>query len=405
MTPTLFDIYEILGLAVDGEPITCRPINDLQQYIEDNLGMVADGNLKSLRHTWLKANFRKLTPDATSIPVYRYTRAYMLFLISLTIFVDALVSTVPTRYLQFFEDIEGASKYAWGVTTVAFLYQSLGRACTFKLRHFSGSTTLMHMRPIPHNISPNLLKAKRWEPPKKYYGNPHNLMPLPLDKNLVTSNLMRQKTFETTMCLTTLIFYDIVEPYMPDRVRWQFGAKQSIPKNPLVGGKRASRQGGHQDWRNVNANKIHQWLSLHERMRPDIQVVTDNGLPSDEYKAWYNLVSHPLVSVVQASTVMLVEALTLRHKWYSKDYNRVNNVFETLSKLVLVDMDDIKASMTSLQREYQNDGVPDEAGHDEVGESSRAVEDLAPSTQLAVEEPRKYNTRKKQYQPKRRRPM
>ncbi|ERN10371.1 hypothetical protein AMTR_s00026p00110170 [Amborella trichopoda] len=136
MTPTLFHVYDILGLAVDGDPITCHPIKDLQKFIEDNLGIVLDGNLASLRHTWMKANFRKLPPDATPAQVYRYTRAYLLFLISVTIFADALVSTVPTRYLQFFEDIEGTSTYAWGTVALAFLYRSLGKACTFKRKTF-----------------------------------------------------------------------------------------------------------------------------------------------------------------------------------------------------------------------------------------------------------------------------
>ncbi|ERN13997.1 hypothetical protein AMTR_s00021p00179460 [Amborella trichopoda] len=45
MTPMLFDVYEILGLAVDGEPVICRPISDLQQYIEDNLGIVPEDKL------------------------------------------------------------------------------------------------------------------------------------------------------------------------------------------------------------------------------------------------------------------------------------------------------------------------------------------------------------------------
>ncbi|ERN10344.1 hypothetical protein AMTR_s00026p00060980 [Amborella trichopoda] len=98
MTQMLFDVYEILGLAVDGEPVTWRPISDLRQFIEDNLGIVPDGNLTVLRHTWLKENFRELPPDAIVVEIYRYTRAYLFFLISVTIFADASVSTVPTRH-------------------------------------------------------------------------------------------------------------------------------------------------------------------------------------------------------------------------------------------------------------------------------------------------------------------
>ncbi|ERM95709.1 hypothetical protein AMTR_s00023p00229700 [Amborella trichopoda] len=214
MTPTLFDVYEILGLVGDGNPDTCRPIKGLRKFIEDNLGIVPDGNLASLRHTWLKANFRELAPDVTPVQVYRYTRAYLLFLISVTIFADASVSTVPTS---------------------PFIpLSSLGKACTFKRRHFSGSATLMrcwsyehimHMRPIPHNIPPNIPRAKRWELPKKYDDNPHNLMP-PIRQeidNLQPNEVIWnpylnpdevisddwQQAFQTAMCPTTLIFDDI----------------------------------------------------------------------------------------------------------------------------------------------------------------------------------------------------
>ncbi|ERM94436.1 hypothetical protein AMTR_s00010p00258360 [Amborella trichopoda] len=272
MTPTLFDVYEILGLAMDGDPITCRPISDLRKYIEDNLGIVLDGNLTVLRHTWLKANFRELPRDTTHVEVVRYTRAYLLFLVSVTIFAYASVSTVPTRYLQFFGDIEKAGKSACGATALACLYRSLEKACTFKRRHFSGLATLMQVI---------------WNP----YFKPDEII---LDD--------RQQTFETAMCITTLIFDDIVEPYMSDRVRRQFGAKPASPRNPL--------------------------------------------------------------SVGQCSLDI---------------YNHASR----------------EARMENLQREYNDEGVPDKAGYDVVGESNRAAEDLAPSTQLAVEEPRRYNTRKK----------
>ncbi|ERM94123.1 hypothetical protein AMTR_s00010p00138560 [Amborella trichopoda] len=274
MTPTLFDVYDILGLAVDGDLVTCRLIKDLRKFIEDNLGIVLDGNLASLRHTWLKMNFRELPPDAT----------------------------------PFFEDIKGVNTYAWGATALAFLYRSLGKACAFKRRHFSGLATLMqcwsyehimHTRPILRSIPQNIPRAKRWEPPKKYHGNPKNLMP-PIRQeidNLQPNEVIwnpyfnpdkvisddRQQAFQTAMCPTTLIFDDIVEPYMPDLICHQFGAKQGISKNPLV------------------VNKIASWLSRHDRIMSDIQQDTANRLPSEEYKAWYNLVSHPLIHNVANS--------------------------------------------------------------------------------------------------------
>ncbi|ERM98023.1 hypothetical protein AMTR_s00120p00057920 [Amborella trichopoda] len=196
-----------------------------------------------------------------------------------------------------------------------------------------------------------MLRAKWWETLKHYYGNPHNLMsPIRQELNNLQPNEViwnpyfmpdeaipdnRHEAFETAMCVTTLIFDDIVEPYISDRVCRQFGAKQSISINPLSVNKRSSRHGGQRDWRNVNSDKIHHWLSRHDYMMTDIEVDIANGLPSEEYKAWYSRVSHLIihnianppidilqprnqeeeeVSAFQASTTMLGETLTLRQK-------------------------------------------------------------------------------------------
>ncbi|ERM97711.1 hypothetical protein AMTR_s00121p00083050 [Amborella trichopoda] len=180
-----------------------------------------------------------------------------------------------------------------------------------------------------------------------------NLQPNEPDE-VISDN--RQQAYQTAMCITTLIFDDIVEPYMPDQVRGQFGAKQGILKNLLVVSKSASRQGGQRDWQIVNADKIAHWLSCQNHMMPEIVEDTDNGLPSEDYKASYNL----------ASTVMLAKELTHRHKWYLEVYNRVNNAFEALSKFVHMDMGDVEARMEILQRQYNDEGGLDEAGYEGV---------------------------------------
>ncbi|ERN12061.1 hypothetical protein AMTR_s00035p00164410 [Amborella trichopoda] len=136
MTAALFDAYETLRLVMDGDPVTCHPISDLQEFIEDNLGEVPTrGNLAVIKHSWLKAKFHQLPPDATPVQVLKYTRAYLLFLISVTIFSDSLQVI--------------------------------------------------------------------WNP----YFKPNDVI-----------SYDRRKAFETTMCITTLIFDDIAEPYMPERV-------------------------------------------------------------------------------------------------------------------------------------------------------------------------------------------
>ncbi|ERN18339.1 hypothetical protein AMTR_s00055p00193740 [Amborella trichopoda] len=99
----------MLGLVVDGEPVTCHPISDYWKFIEKQLDEVpTGGNLKIIKHSWLNVKFRQLPPDAGPLDVLRYALTYLLFLISVTIFLDTSQAAMPTRYLQFFEDIEEA---------------------------------------------------------------------------------------------------------------------------------------------------------------------------------------------------------------------------------------------------------------------------------------------------------
>ncbi|ERM97262.1 hypothetical protein AMTR_s00119p00114820 [Amborella trichopoda] len=150
------------------------------------------------------------------------------------------------------------------------------------------------------------------------------------------------------------------------------------------------------------------WLTHQERMMPDIKEDTDNELSLKEYKAWYNLVSHTIIHNIANPPKDILQphnqeeeyvVLTHEPQYIMRPRGYRDQLF------VPVDMDDVEAMMENLQCEYNDEGVPDEAGDDDVDESSRAMKDLALSTQPAVEEPIRYNTRKKQYQSKRMRPL
>ncbi|XP_006842489.2 pentatricopeptide repeat-containing protein At1g06710, mitochondrial [Amborella trichopoda] len=167
MTPTLFDVYEILGLVVDGDPITYYPISDLREFIENNLGIVPTrGNVAVIKYSWLKANFRTLLPE-----VPRYTRAYLLFLISVTIFTDPLQATVSIRYLQFLEHIVEVGRNAWGAAALAYLYRSIANVYTFKRRHLNSSTTLMQVSAVQASI---VMLAKALALRQKWYPEVYN---------------------------------------------------------------------------------------------------------------------------------------------------------------------------------------------------------------------------------------
>ncbi|ERN19546.1 hypothetical protein AMTR_s00062p00072500 [Amborella trichopoda] len=326
---------------------------DLHKFIEDNLGIVTTtGNLTTTKHSWLKANFRGLPPDASPVKIVRYTRAYQLFLISVTIFADALVAIVLIRYLQLFEDIEQASRYAWGTAALAYLYRLLRKACTFKQRCFSGYAALMQVI---------------WNP----YFNP--------DEAISDD---RHEAFQTAMAFEEILYLLIRGP--PDMVGKEYKTWYSRVSHPII--------------HNVANPPID---ILQPRYQEEEEVVFAH---EPQYIMRHRGYEDQLVSAVQTSTTIFVEVLTLRQKWYPEVYNGINNVFEMLSKFVPVDLEDIDSRMEMLQREVNDEAVQEEGGQDVVGESSRVVaEDLAPSTQPAVEQRRRHNTRQKQYPPKRRR--
>ncbi|ERN00079.1 hypothetical protein AMTR_s00105p00140220 [Amborella trichopoda] len=159
-----------------------------------------------------------------------------------------------------------------------------------------------------------------------------------------------EQAFQTAMYPTTLIFDDIVEPYMPERVCWQFGVKQGIPRNPLVVEE-------YKTWYNLVSH-----LLIHNVANPPKDILQphiheeEEVVPAHEpqYIMRRRGYEDQLVSVVKASTVMLVEAFTLRQKWYPEVLNRVNDTFEMLSKFVPVDMGDVEARMEHLQCQYND---------------------------------------------------
>ncbi|ERN09966.1 hypothetical protein AMTR_s00013p00206580 [Amborella trichopoda] len=210
-------------------------------------------------------------------------------------------------------------------------------------------------------------KAKRWEPSKNYRGNPHNLMP-PIKQefdNLQPNEVIpyfkpdevivddMQEAYQSAMCIMMLIFDDINESYMLDRVHRQFGAKQGTARNPLVFGKRSSRQEVYEAWYNLGSHPI-----IHNVTNPPKDIFQPHNQEEEavvlahepQYIMRPQGYEDQLVSAVQASTIILAEALTLRQKWYLGVYNRVNNAFETLSKFVPVDMIDIESKIENLQR-------------------------------------------------------
>lgn len=70
-------------------------------------------------------------------------RAYLLYLVGTTIFVDKSATYVDVFYLRYFEDFKQIHEYNWGATCVAYLYSKLFEGCKWKTKKVASNITLL----------------------------------------------------------------------------------------------------------------------------------------------------------------------------------------------------------------------------------------------------------------------
>ncbi|XP_020529868.1 protein MAIN-LIKE 2-like [Amborella trichopoda] len=183
MMPRLEDTRKILQLKVPGVAVTVRRVENYEKHIVRMIGQLAPSrNHSFIRLTWLRNAFNQIPENYNRTTLLRYTCAYILYLVGCIIVVDSTYGTIPTIYLQLFEDIDVAGQYAWGAVALVFLFRALSKVVHVDHQHLSGSATLLlcwvyeHfklLRPIPKEIKAGQPKSLKWAPPSKWY-NTHN---------------------------------------------------------------------------------------------------------------------------------------------------------------------------------------------------------------------------------------
>ena len=70
-------------------------------------------------------------------------RAYLLYLLGCTLFVDKSGTRVPIIYLTLLTDLSSVRTYAWGAAALAYLYRQLGLATRKEVKQIVGYLTLL----------------------------------------------------------------------------------------------------------------------------------------------------------------------------------------------------------------------------------------------------------------------
>ncbi|KAK9133481.1 hypothetical protein Scep_013009 [Stephania cephalantha] len=148
MTITLQDVQIILGLHVNGLPITGRVEQDYDALCLTQLGFSFPENNRTggrIQIRKLSRWFPNLPNNADDVEVQRYARAYILQLLRGTLFADKSNNLVHITYLQFLEDFEAAGQYSWGSATLAHLYRQLCLAVDIDGAEIAGLVILLQL--------------------------------------------------------------------------------------------------------------------------------------------------------------------------------------------------------------------------------------------------------------------
>ncbi|KAH7841568.1 hypothetical protein Vadar_031641 [Vaccinium darrowii] len=326
-----------MGITLDDVgQLTALPVTGMAVHVEENLSR--DENLSLIQSTlgvsrveakealqgggipfdWLRNGFNDVaTETCPDWWVDCCARAYLLYVLGSTIFVDKTGGKVSVCYLGLLADLDKVGSYAFGAAALAYLYRQLGHASRSGVRQMSGYITLLEAwmlehfpflqqgRSDPHYME-EMPRARRWLPRKEVNTETTILYRQLLDDLLVDQVIFdpykerRAVVPEIALYTGPIRCMGIVEPYLPDRVLRQFGFVQLVP-GPPIGPKRGSKRGS------VSAEYIvvYTWTdALWENWKyhvvpDDKRVVVKQGVPwesAPNYLDWFRTVSHVRVA-------------------------------------------------------------------------------------------------------------
>ncbi|TYK03403.1 serine/threonine-protein phosphatase 7 long form-like protein [Cucumis melo var. makuwa] len=125
-TITLQDVEVLVGLPVDGEPVTGQMHDDWLHVCQELLGVIPPPEQirgQRLSLTWLGAEFHEFANDADEETITHYARAYILQLMGGSIFADKSTRYVHLLFLPFLANLHHTGRYSWGGAYLAWLYR------------------------------------------------------------------------------------------------------------------------------------------------------------------------------------------------------------------------------------------------------------------------------------------
>lgn len=98
---------------------------DFKLWLEEAVATYEDSDVDEMRLIWDQTNC-----------------IHLLYLKSVTLFIDKSATFVDVIYLKYLCDLKLVNHYAWGAVILAHLYKELKNGCCYQIKHLVGYTML-----------------------------------------------------------------------------------------------------------------------------------------------------------------------------------------------------------------------------------------------------------------------
>ncbi|XP_029153305.1 serine/threonine-protein phosphatase 7 long form homolog [Arachis hypogaea] len=271
-TITLQDVAYQLGLPVDGRYVSgC--LTDFHVYIEGGrpawqwfhelLGVLPPANQIqkfAVNCTWFQETFGECPEGADEETVRRFARAYIMMLLGTQLFADKSGNRIHIRWLPFVAWLEEMGGYSWGSAALAWLYRCMCRVANRHVVKLAGPLQLLQswifwrfpsFRPAGYDAfswplcgqdtilglarrdlgsdgstEDRLVTCSGFHMDALPYSTPDVLQ-------VVHPEVLEPRHTMLWRCVTSLIYFTVVEWHQVDRVLPQFGGVQPPPHPAL----------------------------------------------------------------------------------------------------------------------------------------------------------------------------
>ncbi|XP_072084621.1 serine/threonine-protein phosphatase 7 long form homolog [Arachis hypogaea] len=221
----------------------------LDDKIVPYLQMAGLYHLARLNETWFKLDepletFCELSQGADDEMVRKYTRAYIMMLLSMQLFEDKSGTCLHICWLPYVAKLEDMGQYSWGSTTLSWLYRCICRVANrnvvklasplqllqswifwrfpgFRLNGFDVFYWLLALRwvgyqPTLSDKGPRIVHWRLW-------------IDLLQSGDVMHTKILEPRNMELWRVATALIYFTVIEWYQVDRVLPQFSGVQHQP--------------------------------------------------------------------------------------------------------------------------------------------------------------------------------